>query len=140
MIERVTGFARHSFPIRYLGFPLFFGRCKVSYFGGLSQSVLGRIVSWKSKFLSIGGRITLIRHVLSAIPVHLLSAVVIPQEVFKVLERVCAKFLWGVSEDGSKFHWVRWSHLCYPIEEGGVAFRRPRDVYAAFSCKLWWNF
>ena len=51
-----------------------------------------------------GGRITLVRHVLSAIPIHLLSAAVMPKAVFRVIERVCSNFLWGSLEEGLKFY------------------------------------
>ncbi|XP_071918896.1 uncharacterized protein [Coffea arabica] len=139
-IERITRFAWHSFPIRYLGFPLYFGRCKSSYYGGVCQSILGRILSWKSRLLSFGGKIVLIKHVLASMPMHLLSAAVLPGKLFKTIENACSAFLWGSSPADSKYHWIRWSHLCYLVDEGGVGFRRLWDVYKAFSCKLWWNF
>ena len=76
----------------------------MAYFVEVCQKVPGKIVSWKTKFLLSGGRITLIKHVLSAIPVHLLSTVVIPKAVFRAIERACADFLWGASEEGSRYH------------------------------------
>ncbi|XP_027151938.1 uncharacterized protein LOC113751992 [Coffea eugenioides] len=87
VIERVTGFTWQPFPIRYLGFPLYFGRCKSSYYAAVGQSILGRVLSWKSKFLSAGGKMVLIKHVLSSMPVHLLSAAVIPTSIFKSIEQ-----------------------------------------------------
>ncbi|XP_027166413.1 uncharacterized protein LOC113766418 [Coffea eugenioides] len=138
VIERITGFPRQQFPVRYLGFPLYVGRYKSAYFGEVCHSISARILSWRSKLLSPGGRLVLIKHVLSAIPTHLLSAAVIPMAVFKAIERVCASFLWGSSGELNKHHWIKWSQLCYPEEEGGAGFRRVRDVYKAFSCKLWW--
>ncbi|XP_071939020.1 uncharacterized protein [Coffea arabica] len=140
VIERLTKFNYHPFPIRYLGFPLYFGRCKSSYFGEVCQSILGRIRSWKSRMLSLGGKIVLIKHVLATMPVHLLSAAVIPGKVFRTIEKAFSTFLWGSSSEESKFHWIRWSQMCYPVDEGGVGFRRLQDIYTAFSFKLWWNF
>ncbi|XP_027081100.2 uncharacterized protein [Coffea arabica] len=139
VIHRITKFSYKPFPIYYLGFPLYFGRCKSSYFGGVCQSIIGRIQSWKSRLLSFGGKIVLIKHVLESMPVHLMSASVIPGKVFKIIEKTCSSFLWG-SFNESKFHWIRWSQLCYPVDEGGVGFQRLQDVYTAFSSKLWWNF
>ena len=132
VIERVTQFSRQVFPFQYLGFPLYIGRCKLSYFGEVGQAILNRIMSWKTKFLSSGGKLTLIKHVLLPIPVHLLLAVVLPASRFKTVEKVWANFLWGASEEGMKYHWIGWSHLYYPVEEGGVGIRRIYDVYAAF--------
>ncbi|XP_071927455.1 uncharacterized protein [Coffea arabica] len=140
VIERITSFTCHSFPIRYLGFPLYYGRCKTSYFGEVCQSILGRIMTWKSRLLSFGGKIVLIKHVLASMPLHLLSASIIPAKVFRTIENALSTFLWRSSSDLSKYHWIRWSRMCYPVEEGGVGFRRLQDVYRAFSFKLWWNF
>ncbi|XP_071902759.1 uncharacterized protein [Coffea arabica] len=140
VIERTTKFTWQSFPIRYLGFPLYFGRCKSSYFGEACQSILGRIISWKSRMLSFGGKIVLIKHVLASMPVHLMSAAIIPSKVFRTIEKAFSTFIWGSSPEDSKFHWIRWSQMCYPVDEGGVGFRKLQDIYAAFSFKLWWNF
>ncbi|XP_071905685.1 uncharacterized protein [Coffea arabica] len=137
MIEWITQFARQSFPIRYLGFPLYLGRCRSLYFGAVSQAILGRVLLWKSRLLSPGGKLILIKHVLASVPAHLLSAVVVPSSVFTMIEKVCANFIWGSMAEKSKFHWIRWSQLCYPVEEGGAGFRRLQDVSRAFSCKLW---
>ena len=96
VVERVTAFAWQSFPIRYLGFPLYFGRCKSAYFGEMCQTILGRILLWKSKLLSAGGRITLIKHVLFSMSVHLLSAaVILDVRAFEsnTIEKACATFL-----------------------------------------------
>nr|XP_027124272.1 uncharacterized protein LOC113740964 [Coffea arabica] len=74
VIERVTHFSRQWFRIHYLGFPLYTGRSKTVFFGEVCQAVLARIMSWKARLIFHGGRIILIKHVLSSIPVHLLSA------------------------------------------------------------------
>ena len=136
VIERLTGFTRHQAPIRFLGFPLYVGRSKAYYYSEVSRAIIGRILSWKSKFLSQGGKIILIKHVLSSIPLHLLSAAIMPTSVFRVIEKVCSDFLWGSTEMGARYHWIRWEQLCFPKEEGGVGFRFLRDVYTAFSHKL----
>ncbi|XP_071914052.1 uncharacterized protein [Coffea arabica] len=139
VIERITHFSRQALPIRYLGFPLYTGKSKAVYFGEVCQTVVANVMSWKSRLLSTGGRLVLIKHVLSAIPVHLLSAAVCPDSIFRRIEQICARFLWGTSGEGPKLQWISWSQLCLPVDEGGVGFRKLRDVYSAFSCKLWWN-
>ncbi|XP_071920660.1 uncharacterized protein [Coffea arabica] len=139
VVERIIGFSRQNFPVRYLGFPLYIGKCKSLYFGKVCHAISARILSWRSKLLSPGGRLVLIKHVLSSLPTHLLSAAVIPVATFKSIERICANFLWGTSTEQTKHHWIRWSQLCYPVTEGGIGFQRVRNVYNAFSCKLWWS-
>ncbi|XP_027062756.1 uncharacterized protein [Coffea arabica] len=140
VIQRITGFTSGSFPIRYLGYPLFYGRRKREYFAGLCQAVVRKIESWEHKLLSAGGRIVLVKHVLSVLPVYLLMAASPPKSVFREIEGWFSNFLWGESKWGLKCHWIRWQDLCVPREEGGLGFRRLEDVHTAFSIKLWWNF
>ncbi|XP_024981684.1 uncharacterized protein LOC112518276 [Cynara cardunculus var. scolymus] len=45
-----------SFPVRYLGVPLSQARLKLCDYAPLIAKVKGRIINWKSKFLSFGGR------------------------------------------------------------------------------------
>nr|XP_027109299.1 uncharacterized protein LOC113729174 [Coffea arabica] len=139
-IRRVTGFGLKSFPVRYLGCPLFVGRRKCLYFMELVQSVISKVSSWRSRFLSNGGRIVLIKHVLSAIPTHLLAASCPPKGVLALVERAMANFLWGEREGGLRHHWIKWADLCADSSQGGVGVRSLLDVHTAFSFKLWWRF
>ncbi|CDP11040.1 unnamed protein product [Coffea canephora] len=136
-IRRATGFGLKSFPVRYLGCPLFVGRRKCLYFMELVQSVISKVSSWRSKFLSNGGRIVLIKHVLSAIPTHLLAASCPPKGVLALVERAMANFLWGEREGGLRHHWIKWADLCAESSQGGVGVRSLLDVHTAFSFKLW---
>lgn len=63
------------FPIKYLGCPLITGRKKIFYFSGMVDKVIGRIRGWHTNILSTGGRVVLIRHVLLALPIHVLAVV-----------------------------------------------------------------
>ena len=60
-------FRMGSFPIRYLGVPLSSRTLKASDYGGLITKVRNRILNWKSKFLSFGGRKQLIISVLQSL-------------------------------------------------------------------------
>ena len=100
LIRQVTGFQKREFPIRYLGCPLFIGRRKKEHFVEVYKGVVNRILSWKHRILSPGGRVVLLKHVLSSMPIHLLAAVVPPKGVLRELERIMATFLWGSSELG----------------------------------------
>ena len=140
IIRHLTRFQRREFPIRYLGCPLFTGRRKKEYFEEICKCVVNRILSWKQRILSPGGRVVLLKHVLSSLPIHLLAAASPPKGVLWEMERVMAAFLWGVSEFGPRFHWMKWVDLCRPYSEGGLGVRRPTEVFQAFSMTLWWSF
>ncbi|EOY34749.1 Uncharacterized protein TCM_042329 [Theobroma cacao] len=99
-----------------------------------------RISGWENKILSPGGRITLLRSVLSSQPMYLLQVIKPPVTVIEKIERLFNSFLWGDSNDGKKLHWTAWSKITFPVSEGGLGIRNLRDVFEAFSLKLWWRF
>ncbi|KAL2455081.1 RNase H domain-containing protein [Abeliophyllum distichum] len=72
------------------------------------------ISGWASRLLSFGGRITLIRSVLSSIPLYLLQIMNPPKAILKKLEGIFARFLWDSRNDAPRLHWKRWKDLCIP--------------------------
>ena len=50
-------------------------------FDGLLAKLCQRLFHWSSKLLTMGGKIVLIRHVLTSIPLHLLQALQPPKAV-----------------------------------------------------------
>ncbi|XP_073037131.1 uncharacterized protein [Primulina eburnea] len=137
---RITGFAEGHLPITYLGVPLFRGNRTCSHFEPLLQSVRRRLEGWEIRTLSPGSRMTLIRSVLLSMPIYLFQVVQPPLAVMEKLERAFNAFLWGSRPLEKKWHWARWSRACLPVEEGGLGFRRLKDLVDSFSLKLWFRF
>ncbi|XP_059277935.1 uncharacterized protein LOC132032181 [Lycium ferocissimum] len=77
--RHLTGLHRKDWPIKCLGCPLFVGRMKIIYFSEMVHNITKRIHTWHARFLSKGGKIVLIKHVLLAMPVHLLAAMKPPK-------------------------------------------------------------
>lgn len=73
LIHKLTGFPSRQFLVRYLGCPMFVGRKRKTYFTHIIDAVVARIQQWSARWLSIGARVILIKSVLSAMPVYLLS-------------------------------------------------------------------
>lgn len=139
-IQGETGFSRKDSPLTYLGCPLYTSRIRIMYFNGLISKVLGRIQGWHGKMLSYGGRATLIKYVLQALPIYLLLAVSPPKTVMKQIERLTTNFFWGMDKDKLKYHWASWSKLSFPQNEGGVGFRTIQDSCKSMELKQWWHF
>nr|XP_027127775.1 uncharacterized protein LOC113743906 [Coffea arabica] len=139
VISQISGFHVKSLPIRYLGCTLYSGRRKRSYFSDICTSVAKRVLSWKENLLSSGGRLVLLKSVLSSLPIHVLAASTPPKGVLRTLEKAFANFLWGTTEKGSRYHWIAWDSLCKPYAEGGVGVRALTDAFDALSLKLWWS-
>jgi hypothetical protein len=70
---------RKDFPIIYLGLPLTTGRLRRSDVWPLIDKFSRKLKGWKPRFLYTGGRLTLTRSVLMALPLHLLSVLPLPQ-------------------------------------------------------------
>lgn len=59
--------------------------------------------------------------------------------VLEKLELIFNSFIWGSRPLGKKCHWARWSRVCLPVSEGGLGFRRLKDIVDSFSVKLWFK-
>ncbi|XP_073046265.1 uncharacterized protein [Primulina eburnea] len=137
---RITGFAEGHLPLKYLGVPHYRGNRTCSLFEPLLQSVRRKLEGWEIRTLSPGSRMTLIRSVLLSMPIYLFQVVQPPLAVMEKLERVFNAFLWGSRPLERNWHWARWSRACLPVLEGGLGFRRLKDLVECFSIKLWFRF
>lgn len=53
-----------------------------------------KLALWKRQYLSMGGRLTLLKSILSGLPIYFMSLFIIPKSVAVTLERLCRAFLW----------------------------------------------
>lgn len=139
-IKGETGFQQKQSPISYLGCPLYIGRQRISHYAGLVSKVVLRIAGWQSKLLSYGGRVVLVKHVLQAIPIHIISACITPKTILKQLVSLFADFFWGWKDTKKKYHWASWRTLCLSTNEGGVGIRHLAETFQAIQLKQWWVF
>ncbi|CAH9124930.1 unnamed protein product [Cuscuta epithymum] len=139
LIEDLLDMKRSDFPMKYLGVYLHKGINRAQYCLNIIKQFDEKLTPWKQKHLSQGGRLILIKHVLSSIPLHILAVDTLPKQVITILEKKMASFLWGSTNDNHRFHWVKWSKLCYPTEEGGWGIRSLIDLEKAYTLKLWWK-
>ncbi|KAJ3676138.1 hypothetical protein LUZ60_003550 [Juncus effusus] len=94
VIKNILKCEVESLPIRYLGIPLTIKKPKKLAFMPLIKAVQERISSWKGRFLSIGGRITLIKATLGSLALHLMQVIHLPKWCINELNRTIRAFLW----------------------------------------------
>ena len=82
-------------PIKYLGLPLGDNPNRKSFWEPVVTKVAKRLDGWKRAFLSRGDRLTLIRSVLSSLPIYFLSLFKMPQGVANNVEKLMRDFLLG---------------------------------------------
>ncbi|XP_031100850.1 uncharacterized protein LOC116004818 [Ipomoea triloba] len=139
-MEEILDMKRSSLPFRYLGVNIFQGRNKIIFYQHILENVNNKLQGWQRKLLSPGGRLVLIKHVLTTIPLYTIAAVQLPRQVIKELERKFARFFWGTYEGKQKFHWASWEKICLPTDEGGLGIHNLTSIQQACSAKLWFNF
>ncbi|KAI5327836.1 hypothetical protein L3X38_027232 [Prunus dulcis] len=93
---------------KYLGMPMLHSRITKLTYGSLIDKVHKRLASWKSKFLSLAGRATLIQAVTSAVPIYAMQTSKLPVSVGQELDKLNRNFFWGGSEKKLKIHLCQW--------------------------------
>ena len=138
-IDSTLACAVSSFPVVYLGLPLSVRKTPSSSLLPLVDKIMRKLATWKAALLTRGERLALVRHVLSAMPVHILMAIVINPSILKKIMRIIRDFLWHGRRDArSGSCLVSWPRVCRPIEFGGLGVR---DLYLtgiSLRCRWLW--
>lgn len=92
-IQRLTGCMVKRLPFKYLGAPVHKGHCRIEYFSEIVDRFTARVEGWYSRFLSFGGKVTLIKSVIASLPLHVLSCMVVPRQILKRIESLMSTFL-----------------------------------------------
>nr|ABN05720.1 RNA-directed DNA polymerase (Reverse transcriptase) [Medicago truncatula] len=128
-----------SLPFTYLGLPIGGNPRRLSFWEPVVHRIKSRLSSWQSRFLSFGGRLILVKSVLSALPVYALSFFKAPAGTISSIDSILSKFFWGGSEDLRKISWVGWQRVCKRKEYGGLGVRRLREFNEALLGKWCWR-
>lgn len=111
----------------------------MSFWDTIVEKVNKELANWKKNYISLGGRITLIKAALANIPIYYMSIFKLPSKVIKILEKSQRDFLW---EGGTvkKDHLVSWEVACRPKAQGGLGVGRLKDRNKALLAKWIWRF
>ncbi|WVZ53334.1 hypothetical protein U9M48_004295 [Paspalum notatum var. saurae] len=90
--SELFGCKSRSFPFRYLGLPMHYRKLRNSDWRHVEERFEKRLIGWKGKMLSVGGRLVLINSVLSSLPMFMLSVFAIPKGVLRKLEYLRSRF------------------------------------------------
>ena len=91
-------------------------------------------------YLSKGGKVTLIKSLLSSLPTYFLFLLPLPGKVAKRIEKLQRDFLWNGIGGEPKIHLVNWAKVCRPLQVGGLGIRRLGNFNSAFLGKWLWMY
>ncbi|KAE8656312.1 hypothetical protein F3Y22_tig00117005pilonHSYRG00401 [Hibiscus syriacus] len=104
----------------YLGAPMFMGRVGAAHFNFIINKFHGKLNGWTAHTLSLAGRITLAKSILSILPIYFMQVADFPLKVCAEIERHIRRFIWGSSTDNTKVSLVRWDVVCQPLDQDGL--------------------
>ncbi|XP_020673031.1 uncharacterized protein LOC110092712 [Dendrobium catenatum] len=138
-IAKVFGFKVVK-EMNYLGIKISLNRLKADDLQDLLTSVMDRLNAWGKKFLSMGGKITLITSSLFSMPNFLVTHSLIPKRVLVTLEKLCRDFIWHKPDGSHSIHYVAWDDLCKTRSMGGLGLQSPVMKAGSLRSNLAWNF
>ncbi|GJX02447.1 putative RNA-directed DNA polymerase [Tanacetum coccineum] len=109
-----------SLPFIYLGLPVGSSMRKITSWEPIVSKLHLKLAKWKAKSLSFGGRLTLIKAVMSNLPTYYFSIYKAPNSVINRLEQIRRKFFWHGGVEEKKVSWVAWSKVAAPVKSGGL--------------------
>lgn len=76
------------------------------------ERVNSKLAGWKENCLSMAGRITLAKSVISSILYYSMQSTGISRSICAKIERIQRKFIWGHLEGDRRMHTVNWEMMC----------------------------
>jgi len=109
--------------LRYLNFYLKTRIYKVEDWRWLLTKIEKKIGHWCNRWLSLGGRLIILKLVLESHSVYWLSMAIILASFLNQIRKVMFSFLWNGCSDKFHFHMCKWESLAKPKIFGGWGFQ-----------------
>ncbi|GJY58003.1 RNA-directed DNA polymerase, eukaryota, reverse transcriptase zinc-binding domain protein [Tanacetum coccineum] len=127
-------------PFNYLGVKVGANMSRISSWDDVVAKVSSRLSKWKIKTLSIGGRLTLLKSVLTSIPLYHMSIYKVPMGVLKKLESIRRNFFNCTDGSVRKSSWTSWSKVLASKKNGGLGVSSFFAHNRALLFKWVWRF
>jgi hypothetical protein len=91
-------------------------------------------------WLSLAGRIVLIKSILARVPIYQNSLLLSPSTIIQQMEAMQRRFLWeGGKKTGRRLHLINWDKISKPLLEGSLNFKNTKVENLALGEKLLWH-
>jgi hypothetical protein len=104
--NRNSDFQRIDNMGKSLGVPILHQRITKQTCCYLIEKVQKKLAGWKANNLSLTGRITLCKSVLTIISFYTMQLTVLPKGICYDTKKICRKFIWGLEAGRGKMHHI----------------------------------
>ncbi|GJW06163.1 RNA-directed DNA polymerase, eukaryota [Tanacetum coccineum] len=125
---------------RYLGVMVGGNSARHNFWADVVLKIKSRLSKWKTKTLSVGGRLTLLKAVLGASPLFYMSIFKVPKGVLREMESIRNKFFIGADTVEKKITWVAWDKVLASKNNGGLGVSSYFALNRALMLKWIWRF
>ncbi|KAK3193272.1 hypothetical protein Dsin_024582 [Dipteronia sinensis] len=139
-LQSLVGMQIGRLPFCYLGVPLFRGKPRKFVLMPIADKILSKFAKWKHKSLSLAGRATLIRSVITSSFVHSFMVYKWLISLIQMVTKKIRNFLWTGSCEETKLVRVAWNHCCRPYALGGLGLKDLALLNDSLLRKLTWKF
>lgn len=139
-LAKIIGCQSGKLPMKYLGLPLGANPNRIKTWQPVIENVSKKLKIWKQRYISVGGRLTLIKSTLSNLPIYYMSLFKMPAKVANKIEKIQRQFLWGDSDNKRRLHLVNWEKIRRHKKHGGLGIKRLLEHNSALLAKWWWRF
>ncbi|KAG5619658.1 hypothetical protein H5410_004876 [Solanum commersonii] len=119
-----------SLPTKYLGMPV----------GAKNKELEVELARWKSQYLSLGSRLTLIKSVMYGQPTYMMSLFPPPVSIEKKFNKARTVFLWQGNKEKKGYNLVKWDKVILSKEQGGLGIKKLRADKESLLKKWLWRF
>nr|GEW66114.1 RNA-directed DNA polymerase, eukaryota [Tanacetum cinerariifolium] len=137
---RYIGCATFVAPFSHLGVKVGSRMERINSWDDVVSKVTSRLSKWKLKTLFIGGRLTLIKSVLTTVPLYQMSSFKVPIKVLNILESIKRKFFNGIEGNERKLALISWDTALALKKYGGLGVSSFFAISRALLSKWVWRF
>jgi hypothetical protein len=138
-IANMLNYQLGELPSKYLGIPISDTKLDKNAFEELTGKVAKRILSWRGKQSSSGGRLIFTNNCLSSVPIYTMGFYMLPLGTHRKMDSIISNFFWKDAGDNFKYHMMSWSVVCRPKKFWGLGIINTQILNECLMTKCIWK-